>query len=54
MKQNIIELKEKILQKNLILNSIKRGDNSEFEKIRVMENELDGLVYQYYKQIKCN
>lgn len=54
MIKNICEIKEQIEEKNLILRSINKKDNSDYEEILRLETELDYLLYQYYKQLKCS
>ena len=51
---NISFIKEQIEEKNLILKSINQKDNSCNEEFRRLEIELDYLLYQYYKQLKCS
>lgn len=47
-------IKELIEEKNLILKSINKKDNSGKEEFQKLEKELDHLLYQYYKQLKCS
>ncbi|MCX7922484.1 MAG: hypothetical protein N3B21_10820 [Clostridia bacterium] len=52
MKQNVHDLERQIRQKNHILSSITH-DESNNETIRLIKSELDSLLYQYYKLLKC-
>ena len=54
MAKNITELKKQIEQKNFILNTIGKEDYSKKELIQSLEVELDGLLYQYFKLLKCS
>ena len=51
---NIDELKKKILQKNMLLNSIKHMNNFNNETALKIKNELDSLLYKYYKSLGCD
>ena len=53
MTQNIGELKNLIVQKNLMLDSINHNEKRNREKVRSLKSELDNLLYQYYKLLKC-
>jgi hypothetical protein len=54
MIMNICNIKDQIEEKNLILKAIDKMDSSNTEEVRRIENELDYLLYQYYKQLKCS
>ncbi|MDP4093666.1 MAG: hypothetical protein Q8920_09935 [Bacillota bacterium] len=54
MYQNMDELKKKILQKNMLLDSIKHVDSSSCERALKVRNELDSLLYRYYKSLNCS
>ena len=54
MAKNIKELMKGIEEKNRILKSLSRKDNSNEEKIRHEKTELDMLLYQYLKSLRCN
>lgn len=54
MTQNINVLKRQIEQKNILLNSMRHNPSHEKETIRKIENELDSLLYKFYKWLKCS
>ncbi len=54
MTRNVHELKIKIKQKNLLLNSIGRDENAGQGEVLRIQSELDRLLYQYYKLIVNN
>lgn len=51
MNENTNSLEKKIVEKNLLINSIDKHDDSQQTKIQDVEMELDGLLYQYYKML---
>lgn len=54
MAKNVKEIMKKIEEKNLVLKSLSRKDNSNEEKIRHEKTELDMLLYQYLKSLRNN
>jgi hypothetical protein len=48
--ENDIEMK--IKEKNVLLNSLSKGNKAESEKISKTKLELDKLLYAYYKSLK--
>jgi hypothetical protein len=54
MAKNVREIMKKIEEKNLILKSLSHKDNSNEEKIRHEKIELDSLLYQYLKSLRCS
>ena len=49
MLKNLEELKEQIVEKNILINSIKSNDHINLEKKRITGIELDKLLYAYFK-----
>lgn len=52
MAKNIKELKQLILKKNMMLEGLCRDKVSDKEKILLIKTELDGLLYQLYKNYR--
>jgi hypothetical protein len=53
MNKNIKDLRDQILQKNSMLNNIEFKDDLDNDKVSSIKSELDSLLYQYYKLLKC-
>ncbi|AUG58699.1 hypothetical protein [Acetivibrio saccincola] len=51
MNENTSNLERKIVEKNMLINSFDKHDDSQQTKIQDVEMELDGLLYQYYKML---
>ena len=52
MASNMKELKQLILKKNETLEGLCRENVSDKDKIRRVKTELDGLLYQLYKNYR--
>jgi hypothetical protein len=52
MNENTNNLEKRIVEKNLLINSFDKHDDSQQTKIQDVEIELDGLLYQYYKMLR--
>lgn len=45
------DLKQKITEKNIILNTLDPGDKAQADEINRVKRELDNLLYLYYKSL---
>ena len=52
MSERINDLMKKIVQKNLMLDSIQDEANMDEKELRRLKMELDSLLYQYYKSLR--
>lgn len=46
------QLEKEIMKKNMLLNSFNQNYDSDKENAQNIEAELDGLLYQYFKQLR--
>lgn len=53
MAQNVNELKSKIVEMNLILDSIKHSSKADGDALINVKTELDSLLYKYFKMLRC-
>ncbi|MCX8131245.1 MAG: hypothetical protein N3I35_14250 [Clostridia bacterium] len=53
MTDNYKELEKQIVEKNTVLNSLRGNRNEDREKASHIKNELDKLLFAYYKSLKC-
>ncbi len=53
MAEIVKDLERQIAEKNSILEALSLDDASNSEKIRKIKIELDKLLYQYLKALKC-
>lgn len=54
MTQNLNELRQQIVQMNVMLDSLNTDDRTAREQARRIKTELDSLLYRYYKLLKCS
>jgi len=52
MTQNMREIKNQIMQKNILLRELSGSTRSDTEQLLGVKRELDVLLYQYYKALK--
>lgn len=46
------QLEKEIMKKNMLLNSFNQNYDSDKENAQNVQAELDGLLYQYFKQLR--
>jgi len=46
------QLEREIMEKNMLLNSFNQNYDNEKENAQNVKAELDGLLYQYFKQLR--
>ena len=52
MQQDMDDLTEKIIEKNHLIKSLKQAENIDKERVERLTQELDRLLYKYYKDGK--